>query len=228
MNTEDAVRKMIWDNKKYAVSISNKSEYLDIMTILSANNFHWGSTNNIDTVYNEMTKLYGENSVIRIENITYNTLSYGSKDYFVKNGYTVIKLDNISFIPYIMKTFEINDRDKINIIYNKDKKEDSDNPYTYTEGMLIDCYGNDCSVAVLGHLVLGNVYCKKCVSSKKDNNLKFTNGDVFYYVDIDGNVAYYTWYNNNFCYALRVMGNVFKTYKEAKDNKETIMKKYNK
>ena len=38
MNTENAVRKMIWDNKKYAVSISNKSEYLDIMTILSANN----------------------------------------------------------------------------------------------------------------------------------------------------------------------------------------------
>ena len=62
---------------------------------------------------------------------------------------------------------EINDRDKINIIYNKDKKEDSDNPYTYTEGMLIDCYGNDCSVAVLGHWVMYLKLIKKRKIIKK-------------------------------------------------------------
>lgn len=219
MNAEQAVRELLSDKESVAIRVKNKQEYLDVIAILYDEGIKWDNDSDYNTMYDNLYRHYGDESCISAGDD--NSLSYADKEYYLNEGYKVIQLTTSSLIPLIMDSLKVHSGDKIDILYTERAEYDSYNPYTYTRGKLIDCDGDECDTDVLGLLVAGEMYCKPYEFPKV--------GKLFYYIDFNGTIRNEEYAKDSvLCRALKAMGNLFPTLKEAEDNVDTIVKLYSK
>lgn len=83
-------------------------------------------------------------------------------------------------------------------------------PYRVTENGIYDRSGNRAQLNELGAMFSGTTKIVPCENKREAMHM----GDIFYYIDIDGNIKYRYWMNE--CKHLGIFGNVFKNKNEAR------------
>ena len=83
-------------------------------------------------------------------------------------------------------------------------------PYRVTENGIYDRSGNRAQLNELGAMFSGTTKIVPCENKRKTMYL----GDIFYYIDIDGQIKYGYWTNE--CSLLGIFGNVFKDRDKAR------------
>ena len=105
-------------------------------------------------------------------------------------------------------------------------RTDSDNkliecPYIFDGNELVNV-DRESRACVLNYIIFGYCYFKPHLSSTPFPQ----NCDTYYYVHADGSIGEEVWTNLTSDYALKLMGNVFKTEVEAKCHVSEVLAKY--